>query len=402
MYNISTETDRPDHEFAYATLQSSLTRGIRVDVKKIDELIAKLAKESHEQRVNLGALYGIANPNSSQQVKTAFMRELSPEVIHDHCTIMGKVTFNKEVLADLEALGYPIATALLNYRRPTKMMESLETLRASADREGLIHPKLSRGVSNRFNYSDPALMNINKSILWDVVIPYTEGNKLYSVDIKQQEPWLIVNVLGIQELIDLMDEHRDFYKALYVAAFGSEPTDSQRTEVKRAWNAMSYGASEQGILMYCKEIDGHVLYNYFSSIPEYKRYKNKSYGLSKKNCHQVKTLFGTMLYAAEQGSKLKRVLMNLPIQGTGSDILALLIEHLVRTVDADDYEDDIHLYYTRHDELIIEVSGDIEEDSVINYLRNTLEHQINDWTPFSVEVKRVSAENNDKGEQEDE
>jgi hypothetical protein len=56
----------------------------------------------------------------------------------------------------------------------------------------------------------------------------------------------------------------------------------------------------------------------------------------------------------------------------------------------------MEIYYTRHDELIIEVNGDwlneVGADEVEKILRDMLEHQINDWTPFKIEVVQTHAE----------
>ena len=388
MFYISKDM-KPNHEFADSTIQYSMNRGIRVDKEKVTQLCLKYNNEANEIGDELATFYGLQNPNSSMQVKNAFMRELNEDDLC-HCKVMGKVTFKKEVLEKLSELGYELATLMLKYRKAKKTSENLMTLITYADENGLIHPLVCRGATNRFNYSKPALMNIPKELLWDVIIPYTPGNSLYSVDIHQQEPWIIVNMLEIDDLQGLLAVHKDFYKALYFAAFGEECSDEQRKEVKRAWNAMSYGASEQGVCQYCTLFDGRVLYKYFNSIRQYKDYKGKAFGLAKKGVHKVYTYFDTPLYAEEQGNKLHRVLMNIPIQGTGSDILAFLIERFYDVVSEDGYGDLMSIYYTRHDELIIEVSSQYTDASITSYLKRVFIHQIDEWEPFQVEVEKVS------------
>lgn len=382
---------KPDHEMAFDEILSAMERGVRVDMERLNKMSFKLQQDVNSCATELRNRYMIDNPNSSVQVKNAFMQWIKPEDLK-YCKVMGKVTFKKEVLVKLDELGYEIATRMLEYRKAKKTLESLVTLKDNCDAYGLIHPEVERGITNRFNYSKPALMNIPKAILWDIIIPYREDSALYSVDIKQQEPWILVNLLDIEELRDLIAVHKDFYAALFYAAFGEECNEEQRKEVKRAWNAMSYGASEQGILQYCTLFDGHTLYNYFNSIKEYKQFKGRAYGLAKKNCQRMNTYFGTTLYAGEYGSKLQRVLMNIPIQGTGSDILSFLIERFCDKIAADGYSELMQIYYTRHDELIIEVSNKVTEESCISYLRDVFEHQIDDWEPFNVEIEKVSAD----------
>ena len=402
MFYIDSCTMRPNHEFANDVIKDAMERGVRLDLVKIREIMDALTIGSNNCMMELRKKYGIANPNSSMQVKDAFMRVIKEEDLK-HCKVMGKITFKKEVLVKLAEIGYDLAKDMLEYRKAKKTLESMTSLLEHCDLNGIVHPIVERGATNRFNYSKPALMNIPKALLWDVIIPYKDGNKLYSVDIKQQEPWLLVNMLEIEELQELIAEHKDFYKALYFAAFREECTDEQRSEVKRAWNAMSYGASEPGILQYCTTFDGKVLYKYFNSIPEYKQYAGRAYGLAKKNVQRMQTLFGTELYAEEYGPKLRRVLMNIPIQGTGSDILAFLIDNFCDTVNRDGYSDIMQIYYTRHDELIIEADSKFSEESMVKYLKDIFEHQIDYWEPFNVEISRVSAMNlDDIGDDTDE
>ena len=56
----------------------------------------------------------------------------------------------------------------------------------------------------------------------------------------------------------------------------------------------------------------------------------------------------------------------------------------------------LELYYTRHDELIIEVdkgwAEEVGKDGVEDTLRGILEHQIDNWEPFKVEITLVEAE----------
>jgi hypothetical protein len=53
----------------------------------------------------------------------------------------------------------------------------------------------------------------------------------------------------------------------------------------------------------------------------------------------------------------------------------------------------LRLYFTRHDECIIEVSKDFEDkytvDGVIDVLTDLFEHRIDDWEPFRVKVEKI-------------
>ena len=56
-------------------------------------------------------------------------------------------------------------------------------------------------------------------------------------------------------------------------------------------------------------------------------------------------------------------------------------------------ENDLRLYFTRHDECIVEVSNTFEdkytEDGVIDILADVFEHRIDNWEPFRLKVLKI-------------
>ena len=167
-----------------------------------------------------------------------------------------------------------------------------------------------------------------------------------------------------------------------------------RKEFKRAWNAMTYGASRPGVKDMCKLINGEALYDFFSMIPELHEYRTKCQRLASQGCQEIETFFGTKLYADEPNQKaLKRVLLDLPIQGTAADILSLLVKHFNEEVIKRGYSGLLSIYYTRHDELIIEAEKELIDSKGIDFIKSEIsdivEHQVDDWVPFKVEVKEV-------------
>ena len=176
-----------------------------------------------------------------------------------------------------------------------------------------------------------------------------------------------------------------------------------RKEFKTAWNAMTYGASRVGIKNYCKHIDGDKVYDLFNNIPELKEVKDRAAKAARAGQQKASTYFGTEVYANEYNSGvLKRVLMDIPIQGTASDILSLLVKHFNEEVEKRGYKDELFVYYTRHDELIIEAGKSLIDrlgiDKVKDEVRDIVEHRIDDWVPFKLEVKTVEANNDDLDE----
>lgn len=171
----------------------------------------------------------------------------------------------------------------------------------------------------------------------------------------------------------------------------------ERKEFKVAWNAMTYGASSFGVKQICKHINGDIVYNYFSKIPEFKAYRSKCKKLADAGNQYINTYFGTTLFAGESNiNKLRRVLMDLPIQGTAADILSFLIRHCNSEISRLGLDGKISIYYTRHDEIIFEVDKDfcngVGIEDVKNIIKNMVTHQVDNWIPFIVEVTEVKAD----------
>lgn len=398
MFYIDSNLILPDIDFFKQVIKSTMRDGI--NTYKLDDMISKVYEKKIEAREVLKKRYHIDNPNSSIEVLNYIYKHANEEIEKEcYDEEKGKWTSNKSALIPLSLKGYEFATYLLQYRKMKKYEDTLESfhnLKKSAI-DGLVRPKVSFGKTNRANYSEPALMNIPKELLWSIIAPRNEGNRLVSIDIKNQEPLIMINMLGIEELKNKFTSKEGLYAAIFRDIFG-RPCDSiERAEIKIAWNALTYGATLFGIRNMCKHIDGELVYRYFNNFKEYKNYKYKCLALAKKNVNSARTVFGTLLYADEVGSKLKRVLMDIPIQGTGTDILAILIEHFYKEIEWRGLEDYVQFYFSRHDELILECDSewiDYEgEEQVLSILEDIFQHQVDDWEPFDIRIDFIERGN---------
>lgn len=518
MYHINTKTDKPDIGRMEATLSHIMARGIRLrDCTSLKDYYVEL-RESLKN--DISEQYHIENPNSSQQVVN-YIETLSRNVeLTSRNDILNicydketdKWTSKAEALEKLSDLGYQFAQDLLDYRHAKKYAESIESIMNAADCNGLIHPTVTLGKTHRINYSNPGLLTIPKKLLWHIISPYNVGNYLYSVDIKNQEPNILINLTGANDLKDALRNKDGLYETLFKQCFiptakanvlidtlpenrvysstelkrigtispamyshtkpetysvyfdgkrviaietvcvGSEKglypelpktvaieledgtvqdvpvewnkstietkykrsadyevtgnlvgldievSKAERKEFKTAWLAISYGQSIFGVKQTCKTIDGTKVYNFATKNEALKNYRSQIDKLARQGINTIGTAFGTPMYAGEfdDAKKLKRVLLDLPIQGTGADILSLLLKRFDDYCTEKGLTDKLSICYTRHDELIIEVDKDyndlVGDDTVVEVLKDMLEHQLNDWTPFMVEVSKTSAE----------
>ena len=505
MFKIDSKIHKPDIKYMVDRVEDLMKQGIKLC--ELQDVYKQFNDMREDLKNSIQSEYGIVNPNSGQQIVN-YMQSLNNPEVYEACCIDGKWTSNKDALGELYLMGYEFASDILDYRLAKTYAQTVESLIKAQDSNGRIHPTVSLGKTNRINYSGPALMNIPKALLWLLVQPREDGNILFSVDIKNQEPSILINLLDIQELKPALLSEKGLYESLFSKPFSQKTkttiylTDDQeprivpasemaesnippayytpirpcvdtvyynnekvkvievcnsigrigctiplqdkvsietvdgniynvdvewdkipnskrtgifevsgtihgldircegiyRKEFKQSWNAMTYGASIMGIRAICKHIDGDVIYKYFNKIPQFKEYKSKCNKAASNGIQHINTLFKTPMEAnVYETSRLKRVLMDMPIQGTGADILSLLIKHFDEEVVARSLEGKLMLYYTRHDELILEANRywveEVGIDTVVSIIIDIVEHQIDDWTPFKVEVKKIEHKN---------
>lgn len=527
MYKINTKKDKPDTGKLHYTVEQMMRRGIRV--AELDKLEKHYLELKDGIAANIYDKFGIKNPNSPKQV-TDFIKSLSDRrtetspgeandileicCIQDYKTKEYKWTSNSQALEKLAAIGYDFAADMIDYRIYKKYAESIASVKKFLDGNGLIHPSVNLTKTQRISYKDPALMNIPKALLWNIIAPLKDGDVLYSVDIKNQEPNILLNILQEEELMPALTSEEGLYEYMFKQVYKPEVTmnllvdtfpderiysinelqemgavspayfmpvkpqssnvyyndskiieieticqgytpgctiiypetakaltedgeiveipikwntntkisktsdsvivgellgcdvrisKAERKEFKTSWLALTYGAAAISIKESCKLIDGGKLYKYFTHLPQMKIYRSNIDRLAKMGVQTINNIFGMPMYADKSTPKeLKRSLLDLPIQGTGSAILSLLVEHFNNEMIERGLADKVFIYYTRHDEIIVEASEELVnsmgEKELESMLRDVTEHQVihessdgtqTTWVPFKVEINKI-------------
>ena len=516
MYHINSREVKPDIGKMEYRVNELMKRGIKVNTHS--DIVEYYRDMAERLRTDISDKYCIINVDSPKQI-VEFIKGMSDragmtgrndiiDICYDDKT--GKWTTKAEALEKLADLGYDFARDIIDYRHAKKYADSIGSVIEAADANGYVHPDVSIGKTNRINYKNPAVMTIPKQLLWKVIIPEDSEHTLYSIDIKNQEPAILIGLTGADDLKDALRAKEGLYEYLFAQCFvpkatanvlidtfmenrrystseieaigtispalykprkpeiedtyyngekviaietvcvGSEKgkypelpatvqfvtesgtnhtanvkweeidkkvinrsndyevrgviegltikiSDVARKEFKQSWLAISYGASSFGIMQMCKTIDGKVVWNFITKHNKLKEYRDNVSKWAKAGNTSIRTLFGNIVDAGydEDWRRLNRQLLDLPIQGTGADVLALLIEHFYDYCKEHGYNNgELELYYTRHDELIIEVSNEfMSRVNIEEVLRDIFEHQINDWEPFKIEV--INLDNTD-------
>lgn len=253
------------------------------------------------------------------------------------------------------------------------------------DEYAVVHPQISKAVSNRIFYEQPALSNLGE-LRW--MVTAGPGKSIINFDYKQQEPWLMSNMLGLKPLLRRLEQHHDFYEALTQEVLGIDLSPEVRKEVKTAFLQTFYGAKLHSVIytappQYRKMIEKiHSEYNSWDEVKALKERLMEAYetdGL-------VSSYFGTISHVPfnDDAEAWLREAYNRVFQSTGSDFLFFALESLQNY-----YEEtgkDLRTYLMLHDEIGI-LAGDHETTpETINELTDRVLFEVEGWTPLRVEV----------------
>lgn len=378
-------------------LKESMKKGIKVETPT-KELEFAMKRQTDALAV-LRNEYGIDNPNSPKQLSEYALASGDPlllSIVQHPKT--GKISFAKENLARLLETDIPFAGVLKRYKDATSLIKTVNMTMQFKLPSGKVHPTVSTVNTGRISYTEPPLMNISKQVLWKMIKPRNEGWELWSVDVKNQEPWIFAHLVGDEVLTDIVKEaymrKESFYKIVFEHIYGRPVENNyEYGELKTGWNMLTYGGTKQGLVARCKAIDGEKLYNFLTKLPAYKQYNSACYSKAARGINTDSTYFGSAVHSDAFGTAaLARSLADITIQGTGADILAFLVDHINDEINDDPaLRNRVEIYYTRHDEIIFMIKRNENEsdEEITQLLKDLTSHMISGWVPFMTDVEKI-------------
>ena len=215
---------------------------------------------------------------------------------------------------------------------------------------------------------------------------------IVSADYNQIELRLMAHFSGDENLVKAFNDGKDIHATTASRVFGVslEDVDSNMRRMAKAVNfGIIYGISEFGLSknvhMTPKEAREFIA-KYFELYPSVKQYMDKSVEKAKQNGY-ASTLLGRVRYIPELNSSTyavrlfgERVAMNMPLQGTASDIIKMAMINVQNKMQQLNLKSKLILQI--HDELIIDASGD-EIEVVSNLLKQEMENVIKLSVPLT-------------------
>ena len=342
--------------------------GMKVDAAELGEFSEFIAKELAIVSEKIFKIAGREfNIGSPKQVGEVF-EELN--IATGKKTATGQVSTSKDVLAEL-ALEYDIAQLIIDYREMDKLKATYaDSLPKMINKDGRIHGVLSQAVAvtGRLSSTEPNLQNIPiRTELGQRIraafIP-EKGHKLISADYSQLELRILAHITKDPVMLEAYLNNEDIHAKTAKLVFGA--TDEKDLKEKRrlakivnfgiAYAVEAFGLSTRvGI---SKAEARKVIDDYFATYQGIRAYMDRTPEEAREKGY-VTSLFGRRRYFPgirdrnfTVRSRAEREAINMPIQGTASDIVKIAMIRVHQALKAAVLQTTMIMQV--HDELLFE------------------------------------------------
>lgn len=350
--------------------------GCRIDKNLMGELRIKFADELEELTKKIIAYNDNVsfNINSPKQLGEFLFVKLGLK--HGKKTKTGFST-NADVLESLRGES-EVVDLILRYRQISKLLSTYIDGLLPLIEGDRIHTIFKQTVTatGRLSSTEPNLQNIpvrkaEGKELRKMFIA-SEGNKLVCADYSQIELRLMAHFSEDENLIKAFNDGLDVHRFTASRAFGVPfelVTPEMRSKAKAVNFGIIYGISsfglsnDIGITPYEAKI---FIEKYFEMYPKVKQYMDNNVEFAIENGY-VKTLANRIRFIPELTSSKhnirafgERVAMNMPLQGSASDIIKIAMINVQNALEKGGYKAKLILQV--HDELLIDCpQNEVEE-----------------------------------------
>lgn len=372
------------------------TAGFKIDVDILNELNKKFSQELDGLLNEIISLAGKPfNVNSTKQLASVLFEDLGLKT--GKKTKTGYST-NVDVLNSIKN-QHPIVPLILRQRELAKLKSTyLDGLLPLVDSAHKIHTIFKQTVTatGRLSSTEPNLQNIpirkSDGRLIRKMFVASEGNTLVCADYSQIELRLMAQFSGDETMIHAFNNGVDIHRTTAGKVFNlpfEMVTDEMRRQAKAVNFGIIYGISDFGL----SEDLGVPVYmardfikSYFETYPKVKNYMDKCVETAKEKGY-VTTYMNRRRDIPELKSSNynlrsfgERVAMNMPLQGSASDIIKVAMLKVHNALKEGGYK--AKLIMQVHDELII----DCPFDEVGEVKRLLVENMENITPDFDVKL----------------
>lgn len=375
------------------------TAGMKVDGDELKDFSGHIGKELDRLRDRIFELAGREfNIGSPKQVGEVF-EELN--ISTGRKTATGQVSTSRDVLDEL-AHTYEIAQLIIDFREMDKLKATYaDSLPRMIAPDGRIHGCLNQTVAatGRLSSTDPNLQNIpirtelGRQIRQAFVAE--KGNKLISADYSQLELRILAHITRDPVMLEAYQSGEDIHSKTARLVFGAK-NDKELKEKRRlakivnfaiAYAVEAYGLSTRvGI---SRAEAKQVIADYFETYKGIRKYMDEIPEIARKQGY-VTSMFGRRRYFPSINdrnysvrSRAEREAINMPIQGTASDIVKIAMLRVHEALEKEKLETKMIMQV--HDELLFEAPKD-EVKRASEIIKREMEAAADLDAPLVVEI----------------
>ena len=373
--------------------------GMKVDGESLKVFSEFISKELLTLQEKIYAAAGREfNIGSPKQVGEIF-GELNIET--GRKTATGQISTSHDVLVDLAAT-YDIAQHIIDYRELDKLRATYaDALPKMIAADGRIHGALNQTVAatGRLSSTEPNLQNIPVRTelgqrIRKAFIP-EKGNKLISADYSQLELRILAHITQDPRMLEAYKNNEDIHSQTARLVFGAK--DEKELKEKRrlakivnfgiAYAVEAFGLSQRvGI---SRSEAKQVIADYFETYKGIREYMDRTPEQARRQGY-IASLFGRRRYFPSINdrnfavrSRAEREAINMPIQGTASDIVKIAMIRVANALKKEKLETKMIMQV--HDELLFEApEHEIEAASAL--IKREMESAATLDVPLTVEI----------------
>jgi len=373
--------------------------GLKVDPRVLSDLSSFIGQELHKLTLKIYQLAGREfNIGSPKQVGEV-LSELN--INSNRKTSTGRVSTSKAVLEEL-AQSFELPRLIIDYRELDKLKSVYtDALPHQIASDGRIHCQLNQTVAatGRLSSSEPNLQNI--PIRTDLgrrirkAFVAEKGHKIISADYSQLELRLLAHITQDAVMLEAFQNNEDIHARTARLVFGAK-TDEELKEARRFAKivnfAIAYAIEPWGLSQrvgISRAEAKKVIEDYYNTYKGVRRYMDevpvmaREHGYVRSLYGRIRPLPGISDRNANIRKAAEREAINMPIQGTASDIVKIAMLHV---------EDELkrkglsaRLLMQVHDELLVECP-EKEVEEVAALLKREMETAVSLDVPLVADV----------------
>jgi DNA polymerase-1 len=394
------ETIYSEVELPLAPLLYRMERaGLKVDRKVLNDLSNFLGQELTRLTVEIYKLAGHEfNVGSPKQVGDV-LSDLN--IGTGRKTSTGRISTSKAVLEEL-AQTFELPRLIIEYRELDKLKSVYtDALPHQIAADGRIHCQLNQTVAatGRLSSSDPNLQNIpirtelGRRIRRAFVAE--KGYKIISADYSQLELRLLAHITQDPVMVEAFQNGEDIHNRTARLVFHAE-TDAELKEARRFAKivnfAIAYAIEPWGLSQrvgISREEAKKVIQDYYNTYKGVRRYmeevplRAREHGYVRSIYGRIRPLQGINDRNANIRKAAEREAINMPIQGTASDIVKIAMLHVEEGFKREKLT--ARMLMQVHDELLVEAPVD-EAERVVEVLKHEMETAVKLDVPLIADV----------------